>query len=186
MIGLIKGVPKTAGKNLILVETKSIGFLVYVPEKKKKDILKKKEITLYTHLVTRDNSMELFGFETQEEHTTFLTLISISGIGPKGALSILNNISPNDLMREVGKGSIDNLTSVYGISKKQAEKIIVELKDKNTDIDEGENNIELISALTSLGYDKKEIREALRSQEKLEGDFEEQLKTLLKSISGIL
>ena len=129
---------------------------------------------LYTHLAVREDAMELFGFADRDELACFELLITVSGVGPKAALSILSDLTPNRFALLVASGDSSALTKVKGIGKKSAERIVVDLKDKlaksNPAISEipaagsvagaGELN-EALAALMVLGYRQEEVMPVL-------------------------
>ena len=88
------------------------------------------EATLFVHHVVREDDELLFGFHTDRERHFFRTLLTISGIGPKLALSVLSGLTPGELATAIAEGDVKRLSSISGIGKKTAERIIVELKDK--------------------------------------------------------
>ena len=88
------------------------------------------EITLFTHLVVREDSMELFGFADAKEKELFLNMISVSGVGPKTAQRILSGISPEDFLSIVARGDKAALGKIKGVGKKTAEMFVLNLKDK--------------------------------------------------------
>jgi len=137
------------------------------------------EILIPVHLHIKDNpfSVMLYGFTNETERECFRQIISVSGIGPKTALSILSAINYNELIDMISKGSYHPLTSISGVGKKTAERLAVELKDKigkiETDVSPANVNSgklgelgkasEVIAALISLGYNRLEADKMVRS-----------------------
>lgn len=135
------------------------------------------KITLYTHLAVREDALELFGFYDMQELDCFRLLISISGVGPKAALAVLSEMTPDRLALAVANGDAKSVTRAQGIGPKIAQRIILELKGKLTvnvdgdDISETEivsqssnsNITEAIGALQFLGYSQHEASKAVRS-----------------------
>ena len=183
MIGFLKGRAEDAGKSSIIVHTEGgVGYIVHIPLKHKQKALGK-EVSLFTHLVAKDPSMELFGFPTQEEYSSFLLLLTVSGIGPRGALSILDTINPKELLSLISIGDADTLSKGYGIGKKQADRLIVELQSKVGISSDNTHSSDLVFALLGLGYGKSEIQKVLG---KVSGkSFDEQLREALKLLSVI-
>lgn len=110
--------------------TGMVGYSVNVPKSAQYDLLphgKVIELFIYTHV--REDQLELFGFATRSEKELFLTLLSVNGIGPKGALSILSGCEPSVLIQAVIEGDKQLLTKVPGIGKKTAERVVLELAD---------------------------------------------------------
>ncbi len=133
-------------------------------------------ITMYTHLYVREDTQDLYGFVTQEEKSMFLSLLSVSGVGPKAALSILSAAPPAKLAAAVIMGDVKTVTKAQGVGPKLASRIILELKDKlkNEDLQLDEfigdseteitdNISEAISALVVLGYSAQEAKKAVKS-----------------------
>jgi Holliday junction DNA helicase RuvA len=136
----------------------------------------KKPITLWTYLAVRENSMDLYGFTSMDELNFFELLITISGIGPKTALGIMNAASIETLQIAVQTGESSHLTKISGIGKKVAEKIIMELKDKIEIVSHTpesksaiKNDSDALEALKSLGYSQSEARDALKEVSKDKG-----------------
>ena len=122
-------------------------------------------VRLFTSLQVREDSLSLYGFESEEARQTFETLIGISGIGPRVALSILSIFKPEDLAGAVEAGDIKSFTAVPGVGSKTASRIVLELKGK-LEIDwrsAGPSTLDAdaLDALTALGYTPVEAREAL-------------------------
>ena len=141
-------------------------------------------ISFYTYLAVRENSMELFGFLTFVDLQLFELLISISGIGPKVGLSIMDLTTPESLKRAVISEQTDELTKVSGIGKKIAQKIIIELKDKIEKIEisskKDSDDIEIYETLEALGFDRHEIRKTLSKlkSKNTDGKIKEALRIL--------
>jgi Holliday junction DNA helicase RuvA len=168
MIASLSGTVRHKDLNSVVVDVGGVGYRVLVPLDVALEALPSQPIFLWTHLAVRETSLELFGFAEREGLECFELLITISGIGPKTALGILNAASPATLRQAVGSGDTSYLTRVSGIGKKNAEKIVLELKDKLT-MKEGEavhgdakTEGDAMEALLSLGYNEREAREALK------------------------
>ena len=141
------------------------------------------EISLWTYLAVRENSMELFGFKTKAELDIFTLLIGVSGIGTRGALGVLSVVPPDVLKTAIGSGDTSYLTKVSGIGKKTAQKIVIELKDKikdynESDYDDMRDGEDSIMALMALGYKEREAREALNQPPEIK-ETGEKIKTPL-------
>jgi len=154
---------------------------------------------LFTYLNVREDAMELFGFATQEELNLFQQLISVSGVGPKAALSILSSNTPANLALSIITGDEKALTCAQGIGKKIAQRVILELKDKlakgQTVIGGGETyggtgvtiipenkSSEASAALAVLGYSQSEINLALKGIDMSELTLEQIIKQALKKM----
>jgi Holliday junction DNA helicase RuvA len=130
------------------------------------------ELRIYTVLIPREDSIQLYGFFDEDEKQMFEQLLSISGIGPKVAQSILSGINPDELRNYIIQGNSVALTNIPGVGKKTAERMILELKDKLTKIsppekiiskDKEEIRMQAYQALITLGYQKQLAEKAIRS-----------------------
>jgi len=132
-------------------------------------------VKLFTHFVVREDAQLLYGFATEEEREAFKLLISISGIGPKLAITLLSGVTLPELKRAIQEKSVPVLTAISGIGQKTAERVIVELKDKigKTDVSAGKEIVhdagvsdqmveDSVSALVSLGYTKQKAKDAVQ------------------------
>jgi Holliday junction DNA helicase RuvA len=154
-------------------------------------------VTLYTHLSFREDQFSLFGFQKSEEKDTFITLTSVSGIGPKLALSILSKYSVPDLKRVIVLEDTTALVGISGVGKKTADRIILELKDKIgkqefvdfTLTQEKKEGIdvrsEAVAGLLSLGYSLMEAQKAVPYQDPAEPNItaEEMLRKALRQLA---
>jgi len=172
MIGHLSGtVIETAG-TYILLSVGGVGYKVHVTEASVRDASLSSTMSLYTHLAVRETALDLYGFPTRNELDFFELLIGISGIGPKVGLSILNAALPETLYSAIVNDDTSVLTKVSGIGKKNAQKIILELKNK---IDrfagsfegstQSTDDIEVFEALEALGFDPRSIQEVLKMEE---------------------
>lgn len=170
MISKIEGTVWDIKDKFITVGIGGIGFKVFTTTETKEIYHKGKEISLNTHLVVKEDALDLYGFTTEEELSFFEMLISISGIGPKTALNVLSVSTISSLKRAISTNDISHLTKVSGIGKKVAEKIVLELKDKVESNDENDitlrDELDAVEALKALGYSQRESREALKEVEK--------------------
>ena len=153
------------------------------------------EVNILTYLYVREDILDLYGFIDPIERNTFNLLISISGIGPKLALTILSGINPKQLKERVVSGDVAALTSVPGVGSKTAKRIIIELKEKFIKSDDSslgfdDKNVhsselfkDVVNALVSLGYKQNYAKEACRDLEEkgqMDGEIEVVIKKALK------
>ena len=191
MIACLSGTVRHKGLNALVVDVSGVGYKVLVTTKTALEVAPSSPIFLWTHLVVRETSLELFGFLDKETLDTFELLITISGIGPKSALSILNVATPSMLRQAVASGDTTYLTRVSGIGKKNAEKIVLELKDKlkitkedaSTSSAQVRAEGDALEALVSLGYNERDAREALKRVPKETEGASERVKAALKLLS---
>lgn len=168
MIGYIEGTIRSLRSPYLIVLTEGIGYKVAVL---KETVLRAKEgskVILWTYTAVREDALDLYGFLHEEELRFFELLLTVSGIGPKSALGILDIASVETLRSAIAAGNAGYLTSVSGIGKKTAEKIVLELKDKvksDGGMDAGtlKGDQEALEAMRALGYSAAEARDALRN-----------------------
>ncbi len=131
MIASIQGVLLEQGKESVVIEAQGVGFEILVSNR---TLAKLPEtggkVRLLTHLVVREDSLTLFGFENAEEKAMFLKLIAVSGVGPKVALNVLSGMSTSDLAIALVSEDARAIARIPGIGKKTAERLILELKEK--------------------------------------------------------
>ena len=171
MIYQVKGRLISKDKDFVVLEVGGIGLKISSTLNTIRGINKDGEVLLYTYLHVREDALDLYGFHSLVEKEVFLLLIGISGIGPKLANTILSGILPGDLKEKIISGDINSLTSVPGVGSKTAKRIIVELKDKFTKMEEGSIGYsekvdtklyaDALNALSSLGYNSKQSKLAL-------------------------
>ena len=195
MIGQLRGLIVCKKGEKIILDIHGVGYEVIVPASfmlRIPDIGKETELKIYTHV--REESLQLFGFLTEFERETFLLLISVTGIGPRAALTILSEVLPEELRNIIISKNEQRLVTIPGIGKKTAERLIMELKDKIIKLslpeyiqtgqaEKSEIFSDLTSALGNLGYKPSEIDRVvqhLRHNVNRSHHFPELLKQSLK------
>jgi len=176
--------------NFVIIDVGGIGFKVYVTADTIFEFSKNKadgEVSLWTHLAVKEDALDLYGFRNEQDLSFFGLLISISGIGPKKALSIMSIAPTETLKKAIGSRDASYLTQVSGVGKKNAEKIVLELKDKLKDFDEEgggslKEESDALLAIRSLGYTTSEAREALKGIPKNITGLSEKIKWALKEL----
>lgn len=179
MYSFLRGELVEVNDSSCVLDVNSVGFLVNITKKEAGSILGiiGKEIVLYVELIVREDSHTLYGFSQKNNKELFKILIQLNGIGPKLALGILSDLSPEELSKAVLTSDIVTLTSISGIGKKTAERMVIDLKDKIKNFSVGDISIseketnhlnpiieeELTSALTALGYRTNEIKRMLQN-----------------------
>ena len=166
MIGYIKGKLLSYSNGTVVLENNGIGYEITCSASVYQDILNNKGGEVFTYLAVREDGISLYGFINPEEKEMFLKLISVSGVGPKMGITVLSNMSLKDLAIKIASRDVKGLSSVKGLGKKTAERIILELREKMEDVetDSAEvplaNKIEVdndaVIALMSLGFNKTE------------------------------
>ena len=171
MIGRLSGVLLEKTPPQVMLEVQGVGYEIDVPMSTFYNLPNVGErLTLYTHLVVREDAHLLYGFASESERRAFRQLLKISGVGARTALSLLSGMSVGDLAQAVATQDSARLTKVPGIGKKTAERLLLELKDKlGTEFaDAVEVNRaapasgDVLNALLALGYNEKEARYALK------------------------
>lgn len=162
MIDQISGKIISINDNYVVLEVGGLGIKVNISANFASKLVNEDLITLVTYLNVREDALDLYGFKNDSERNLFLMLISISGIGPKLAVSILSGVELDELKLNILSGDIKSLTSIPGVGAKTAKRIIIELKDKlskttTTELgfeDDYSSNIskDVLSALVGLGY----------------------------------
>ncbi len=202
MYSFLKGELIEVSDSSCVLNVNNVGYLVNITKREATRMLtlQGQELTLYVELIVREDSHSLFGFTDRTSKELFRILIQLNGVGPKLALSILSELSPEELSKAVLTSDIVKLTSISGIGKKTAERMVIDLKDKiknfsvgNISISENaKQNInpiieeELTSALTALGYRSNEIKKMIQNirVDNIEGlKVEELIKLALKATS---
>ncbi len=165
MIGYLKGEIIDQDLKNVILDVSGVGYKIFTNistlDKNKKSV----EFWVYT--AVRENSIDLYGFPTKEELNFFELLITVSGIGPKSALGILSVSSLHNLRHAISTGDTSLLTKVSGIGRKNAEKIVVELRDKidkvvNELSESGATDLDALEALKALGFAERDARESLK------------------------
>lgn len=189
MIGFLKGRIISKRASFVVVDVSGVGYKIHAGSDTLAKLKKGETTELHTHLVVRENVLDLYGFSNRGDLEFFEMIIGISGIGPKSGLAILDLTSVKTLKKAIGSGDTSYLTKVSGIGKKTAEKIVLELHDKLSAFEEkGEGVLkketEVLEALKSLGYTTREAREALRQVNKDIKSTSDRIKKALKILSG--
>ena len=175
MIEYISGKLTSLSNVSAIVDVNGIGYLCFITSNTYDNCPEiGNSISLLIHFNVSENSHDLYGFLEEKERDMFRMLISISGIGPKTAISMLSNISPNEFKKRIIRSDVNMLTEVKGIGPKTAKRIIIELKDKFVQMPNDELPIEknekyniilheAFEALLALGFKSKEINKVFRS-----------------------
>ncbi|HUI31847.1 MAG TPA: Holliday junction branch migration protein RuvA [Candidatus Acidoferrales bacterium] len=190
---------RLAAKNptMLVVEVNGLSYEVNVPLSTYERVGRESsEVSLYTILVVREDDLQLYGFATEDERKLFKLLTSVSGIGPRTALSLLSSANVGDIFGFIANSNLQALTSIPGIGKKTAERVVLELRDKVLKLDvgvlhealEGKEEIrsEAVDALLALGYSRiqseKAVREALKNDSSAANSVEELVRSALKEV----
>ena len=202
MIALICGKIAYKGISSIVVDVSGVGYRVFIPISTFYELPESgKVVTLHVHTSVKEDAINLFGFYTVQERDFFQLMISVSGIGPKLALSIISGIPVHDLMQAISRGDVAKLVSIPGVGRKIAERLILELKEKVIkkmmieQIPAADNERkasemikeDVLSALVTLGYKNNTAKDALdkvMQVSKEELTLDALLKKTLKILAG--
>ena len=179
MIARLTGKPERLTPDSIIIDINGVGYKVFVCT----NTTLTEPLTLFIHTHVREDTLDLYGFLTKEELQLFKLVINISGIGPRTGMLLLNQ-GVSAITNAVTRADVDFFTSIPRLGKKNAQKIIIELKPKLGDLTaldlagESSETKDAVNALVSLGFKSREAREALRQAEG--GDLDEKIKAALK------
>jgi len=169
MIGYLSGKIISIKPTQILLDVNGVGYQISISISTFEKISESQSVSLFIHTYVREDAINLYGFHSEDEKEMFELLISISGIGPKVALSILSGITVNDLSEAILSGDIGRLISIPGVGRKTAERIVLELKSKVADFETSLTKTsdyslrqQAISALVTLGYNQKNSEKIVR------------------------
>lgn len=163
VIASLRGRVIETGANWLLVEVAGLGYRVIVSPALLSDLRPGTDAFVYTHHHIREDAEDLFGFRFLSDLELFQHLLSISGVGPKVAMTILSIGSADTVRRAIMSGDLSQLTSVPGVGKKTAQKIILELKGQLVDEEtSGGIDTDVLDALVGLGYSTAQAKEALK------------------------
>lgn len=200
MLYFLKGITAALEPGLAVIECAGVGYACKTTSFTLSGLQPGKPATLYTHLSVREDGIELYGFGTKEEKRLFLQLTSVSGVGPKAALSILSTTTPSQLALAILTEDVKTLTLAPGIGKKIAQRIVLELRDKlakeQPDMDwtpvnvavpggepiQGDKLSEAGAALAVLGYSPAEVQMALKGVDSEHMTVEELIKAGLRNM----
>lgn len=190
MISFIRGKKIHIDPAKIIIEVNGIGYDVNISLRTYSKLKDQKDVFIYTHLNVKEDSHTLFGFNSESERNTFLSLLSINGVGPSTAIMILSSLSANELKKAILSSDKNKIKSVKGIGLKTAERIILELKDKVSfddvnqdkfyDIIDNTIKDEALSALSSLGISKNIVEKHINDI--LERNNDISLEDLIKEV----
>jgi len=204
MIDFLQGIVFSVEEDSVVIQVNGMGYQVFVPQPESYKDKMEDTCFVYTHHYMREDWMGLFGFQTKEERDLFRLFLSVSGIGPKVALSMMAQVEPNQVIQAIIREDDKTLMKMPGVGKKTAQRMILDLKDKVKDFsladktfDKIEDNksqritdekgSQLQEALKSLGYHEQEVQKAIYQLtdsigkgEPLEGLIKKALHILMK------
>lgn len=172
-----------------IIECNGVGYFVKISLNTFTQIGSVDKVMLYTEFVVREDAQLLYGFAQKEEREMFKQLVSVSGIGPNTGILMLSAMAPEEIATAIVTEDVNTIKSVKGIGLKTAQRVIVDLKDKMGKIEFSDNNmfaqgntnkIEALTALVSLGFDKKSAEKAIAKVVEPEDTVEDLIKKSLK------
>lgn len=205
MYHFIEGTLCPAPTGYAVLNVQGVGYQLYVSERTSTELSRMREgsaVRLYTYLNVREDALELFGFLTEQEKEAFLLLTSVSGVGARGAMSILSALTVDKLSFAILSDDAKAISAANGIGLKTAQKVILELKDKlaknpafagaagqafaKEACDEGVSGAlaEAVSALVVLGYPRPQVLRAAAKLDTAEMGVEELIRRLLRTFGG--
>jgi len=169
MISFLEGKIIDKNPESITLSVAGVGYLIYITADLLQEAQDKTEISVWTYLAVRETALDLYGFKDKKELSIFKLLLTISGIGPKSAISILSSTTAETLVSGIQSNDAEYLSKISGIGKKTAEKIVLALKDKlgvnefgeSSDNQPQNNNMVAIDALVALGYSERDARSSV-------------------------
>ncbi len=197
MIGMLRGKVWEIQSERLVIDVQGVGYLLTVPYGLLSKASPGQELVIYTHVVMREDDLSLYGFSSLEEKQLFLELLSVSGIGPKAAISLLSTFGAVQIQSAIVSENCTLLTKVPGIGKKTAQRLILELKEKfkgHSSFPAGGeaysdisvlSHSEALETLLALGFGLEEARQTLGRVLKDGGDLttEEQVKKALRLLA---
>jgi len=190
MISFVKGRVEDIGRDFVEIDVNGVGYRVFSSKSTLNRLTPGELVKLHTQMILREDSMSLFGFILKEELYLFDKLISVSGIGPKAALSILSSMPPADFAGLIVGERIEDLMKIPGVGRKTGERLILELKDKLDIYCDGsfspepvaDSRREALEALVSLGFEAASVRRVLAGIDEEETDTARLIKLCLKGL----
>ena len=193
MIASLQGTLESLGTDWAIINVNGVGFQVYMPTSALSTLgAVGEEVKVHTHLHVKDDGVNLYGFGSADELMLFHMLIGVSGLGPRLALAMLSAMSVDQLSMALATASTDLLTTIPGIGKKMADRLILELREKigaglitTSAVQLARENSDVLSALISLGYSMTEASRAVTTLPTAsELTLEEKIKLALQYFGG--
>jgi Holliday junction DNA helicase RuvA len=194
MIGRLVGTLVRKQPPELLLDVDGVGYELEAPMTAFYDLpALGQEVTLFTHLVVRDDAHLLFGFSERRQRDLFRALLKVSGVGPRVGLAILSGLTAENLVSCITVGDVGQLTRIPGIGRKTAERLIVDLRDRLESSVDGESSVpggtanpeqDAISGLVALGYRSGDAARAVRESDTHGGSVEEIIRGALQKLAG--
>lgn len=181
MIGFVRGKVHAYGVDYVLIDVNGIGYRINFNHPESLSI--GQEITIYTYQNVREDEISLFGFLSLEEHDLFVKLISVKGLGPRIASSILGRASAESVIKAIEEGDVEFMKRMPGVGNKTASQIILDLKGKlveTGDVEVDDRLKDVQDALKQFGYKNQEIKPVMKALRNEKGSTDELVKKALK------
>jgi Holliday junction DNA helicase RuvA len=199
MIGYLQGRLLRSAPEQVLLDVHGVGYAVHIPLSTYSEIEKRPrgeggEVALHIHTHLREDGITLYGFWSEREKLLFEKLIAVGGIGPRLAQVILSGMAPNDLVAALAAGDVARLTTIPGVGRKTAERMVVELRDRVKDLAAElprrpavPGAEDLVEALVNLGYRALQAERAVQQagQEQPDAAFHELLRLALRRLARV-
>ncbi|MDE6201333.1 MAG: Holliday junction branch migration protein RuvA [Clostridiales bacterium] len=191
MFDYISGKVAAVSENKVVVDCGGVGFALTASAFACAEASRKQDVKMPVYLAVRDDALELFGFSGQQERELFLLLIGVSGVGPKLAVAVLSGMAADRLTSAIASGNAAALSTIKGVGKKTAERIVLELKGKVAPaVDDGGTVIaeqqlpdeKSVLALIGLGYERKEAEAAVKKVSKPDMSTEDIVLAALRNL----
>lgn len=192
MYEYLKGKLDSVQEDYLVIDVNGVGYKVFTSLNTIKNVVVDSTTKIYTQLIVKEDDMVLYGFDTRDELHMFRLLITVSGVGPKAAVALLNQYKPQDIALAIISKDALKLTKAQGIGKKTAERIILELKDKIDtesaiavqEVNGTEGDVsQVIEALVSLGYNYSVAAQAAAKLKNKEAPIDVMIKEALKILA---
>jgi len=187
MIGSLEGIIEYLDNPFVIVKVGGVGYRVLFPQSIFQKLKLNQKIKLFTYTHVREDALDLFGFETLENLKMFENLIGVSGIGPKTAINIFSFGDQAAITAAIIKGEVDFFTNVPRLGRKNAQKIIIELRgrlgsdqDLNLSEEDKKSELEITQALKVFGFTTQEAKEAIKGIKNQGKTTEEKIRLALK------
>jgi len=189
MIGHLNGRLIEKNPTELIIECSGVGYEVKISLHTFSALGSEESVKVFTKLIVREDAHLLYGFATKEEREMFNHLISVSGIGPNTAMIMLSSLVPDEIAHAIQSEDVRTIQSIKGIGAKTAQRVIIDLKDKmvkmvfsseNIFSQNNTNKFDALTALVSLGFDKKNAEKAIDKISTVEETVEQLIKEALK------
>lgn len=184
MFAYLEGIVSQVKDNLLILDVSGLGFCLHIPSSLCKRLTVGKTYRIFTSFNMNNGIPVIYGFLSEKDKELFELLTNVSGIGPKSGLALISELGYDGIVKGIRDGDIETLGRVSGVGRKKARKLILELKEKLTEIEgSSQENIRLLTeALRKLGYNRKDIMEVVEEIDLENNSLEDLIKISLKRL----